>query len=96
MGDCGDEIDDALHAAQDRSAVGRRLHAGASLDAAIPPEADRLALTVEYSLSMLDGVNQALRTLAFEIDELDAERHRLAAAVERLSTEVASLRQDRA
>ncbi len=90
MGDASDEIDDTLHAAQDRSVLGRRLHAGASVEAAIPPEADRLELLVEYALPMLAGFDQALRTLAFEIDELTAEHHRLAAAVERLSSETDS------
>jgi len=92
VGDCSDEIQDTLHVAQDRSAVGRRLHAGASVDAAIPPDADRLALLVEYSLSMLAGVSEALRTVAFEIDELAAEHHRLAASLERLTSEMATRR----
>ena len=90
MGDCSDEIEDTLHVAQDRSAVGRRFHAGASVEAAIPPDADRLALLVEYSLSMLAGLSEALRTVAFEIDELAAEHHRLAASLERLTSETAT------
>ena len=92
MGDCSDEIEDTLHVAQDRSAVGRRLHAGASVEAAIPPDADPLALLVEYSLNMLVGVSEALRTVAFEVDELAAEHHRLAASLELLTSEVAARR----
>ena len=88
MGDCSDEIDDTLRAAMDRSAIGRRLYAGASVEAAIPPEADRLAALIEYALPMLTGMDQGFRTLAFEIDELAAEHHRLAEAVEQLSNEL--------
>ncbi len=95
MAGTADEIEAALHAAQDSSSVGRRLHAGASLDAAIPADADRLTLLVEYSLTMVAGLCEALRTVAFEIDELEAEHHRLAAVVERLSNEVDELRQGR-
>ena len=93
MGDCTDEIDETLRAALDRSAVGRRLHAGASMEAAIPAEGDRLELLIEYVLPMLTGVDQALRTVAFEIDELAAEHHRLAASVEQLSGELGPLRE---
>jgi hypothetical protein len=93
VGDCSDELEDVLHAAQDQSAVGRRLHSGASVQAAVPADADRLELVVEYSVTMLAGVEQALRTLAFEIDELNALHHRLATAVDRLSAEIAALRE---
>ena len=95
MAGCSDEIEATLHAAQDGSAVGRRLHAGATLDAAIPADADRLALLVEYALTMVAGLSEALRTVAFEIDQLEAEHHRLAGVVERLSDEVQALRERR-
>ena len=91
MGDCTDQMAEMLDNAEDTSAVGRRLRAGARLEAAFPEGGDVVALLREYAVNMVEGLSQAIRALAFEVDELATVHHRLAAEVEHLSGQLAAL-----
>jgi hypothetical protein len=91
MGDCTEQMAEMLGAAEDNSAVGRRLRAGAPLETAFPEGGDVMALLREYALNMVEGLGQAIRALAFEVDELAVMHHRLAGQVEQLSGRLAAL-----
>jgi hypothetical protein len=91
VGDCTEQMAEMLDDAAGASAVGRRLRAGAALEGAFPEGGDVVALLREYALNMVEGLGQAIRALAFEVDELATVHHRLAAEVEHLSGRLAAL-----
>jgi hypothetical protein len=91
VGDCADQMAEILDDSGGASAVGRRLRAGAPLEAAFPEGGDVVPLLREYALNMVEGLDQAIRALAFEVDELATVHHRLAAELERLSGRLAAL-----
>ncbi len=91
MGDCMDQMAQILDDAAGASVVGRRIHAGAPLETAFPEGGDVMVLLREYALNMTEGLGQAIRALAFEVDELAVVHHRLAAEVDQLSSRLAAL-----
>ena len=91
MGDCTDQMAETLGDAEGASVIGRRLQAGAAFETAYPEGGDVVPLLSEYALNMVEGLSQAIRALAFEVDELGTWHHRLAAEVQQLSGRLAAV-----